>query len=435
MTRRSHPIARTAGWVTATLAVTGFARTLAYALQPGLSAEGGELAGVTGGPSVWAIATAAVVLAALAAVTVTWLASLAVSERRRLEPAGMSAPARISAVAVLVGALALFAAGSLTFALLESFIHWRAGLGWHGLHCLTGPVHRDAIPLLAGLSLVVSAVVRAGAHLLAWMRRVVRLLSARKRPTRTRTSLLRPDRRSEPVHLIQGARLGARGPPSPSRPFRGRRLPSVHRAKGHATPMNHAFKARRLAVVAVAAVGALVVAAGASAHAIVSPPLAKTKALQQFTLSVPTEKEGATTTKIELTVPAGFAIDSFEPSTGGWKRLAQTKGTGEDAVVQRVTWSGGAVPTGEDSVFRFNASTDASKTYTFDVRQTYSDGTVVDWNGPESSDTPAPTVQSLSSFGGGSGSSTLAIVALVLGGLALVLAIVALVSGRGRSLT
>jgi uncharacterized protein YcnI len=199
--------------------------------------------------------------------------------------------------------------------------------------------------------------------------------------------------------------------------------------------MNHAFKARRLAVVAVAAVGALVVAAGASAHAIVSPPLAKTKALQQFTLSVPTEKEGATTTKIELTVPAGFAIDSFEPSTGGWKRLAQTKGTGEDAVVQRVTWSGGAVPTGEDSVFRFNASTDASKTYTFDVRQTYSDGTVVDWNGPESSDTPAPTVQSLSSFGGGSGSSTLAIVALVLGGLALVLAIVALVSGRGRSLT
>ena len=68
------------------------------------------------------------------------------------------------------------------------------------------------------------------------------------------------------------------------------------------------------------------------------------------------------------------------------------------------------------------------------MRQTYSDGTVVDWNGPETSDNPAPTVESLSSFGGGSSNSTLAIVAIVLGGLALVLSIVALVSGRGRSL-
>ena len=50
-----------------------------------------------------------------------------------------------------------------------------------------------------------------------------------------------------------------------------------------------------------------------------SPPVALDGELQQFTLSVPTEKEGATTTTIELTVPAGFAIDSFEPAPG-WKR-------------------------------------------------------------------------------------------------------------------
>ena len=47
-------------------------------------------------------------------------------------------------------------------------------------------------------------------------------------------------------------------------------------------------------------------------------------------------------------------------------------------------------------MFQFLASTDAAKTYTFKVRQTYSDGTVVDWSGPESSDTPAPSIEAKS---------------------------------------
>ena len=151
---------------------------------------------------------------------------------------------------------------------------------------------------------------------------------------------------------------------------------------------------------------------------------------QQFTLSVPTEEAGATTTKIELTVPPGFAIDSFEPTPSGWKQQVQANGSGDSAVVQTVTWTGGATPTDEDSVFRFNASTGGAKTYTFDVRQTYSNGKVVDWNGTESSDTPAPTVEAVSSLGGG-GSSTLAIVALALGGLALVVSVVGLVARSG----
>jgi hypothetical protein len=90
------------------------------------------------------------------------------------------------------------------------------------------------------------------------------------------------------------------------------------------------------------------------------------------------------------------------------------------------------VPTGEDAFFQFLGRTDASKKYSFDVRQTYSDGSVVDWSGPESSDTPAPVVESKSSLGGGGGSSTLSIVALVLGVLALVVAGAALLTGGGR---
>jgi uncharacterized protein YcnI len=198
--------------------------------------------------------------------------------------------------------------------------------------------------------------------------------------------------------------------------------------------MTHRFRPHRFAALAIVTVGALVLAAGAAAHAIVSPPVAKTEVLQQFTLSVPTEKENAKTARIELTVPAGFTIDSFEPAPNGWMQQIQSTGSGESAVVQKVTWTGGSVPTGEDSVFRFNASAGASKTYTFDVRQTYSDGSVVDWNGPETSDDPAPTVASVSSLGGGSSMSTLGIIAIVLAGLALVVAIVALVSGRGRPL-
>ena len=187
----------------------------------------------------------------------------------------------------------------------------------------------------------------------------------------------------------------------------------------------------RAGVLTAALAAALIVASSAWAHAEVSPPVVKAKTSQLFTLAVPTEKEDASTTKIELTPPAGFSIDSFAPSPG-WKRDVQSTGSGEETAIEKVTWSGGSVPTEEDAFFQFLASADASKTYSFDVRQTYSDGSVVDWSGPESSDAPAPVVEAKSSLEGGGGSSTLEVVALVLGGLALVVAVVALVTGSGR---
>jgi uncharacterized protein YcnI len=176
--------------------------------------------------------------------------------------------------------------------------------------------------------------------------------------------------------------------------------------------------------------GALTVAAAASAHAEISPAVALAKTGQLFTLAVPTEKENATTTKVELTPPSGFAIDSFVPSPG-WQRDVKSTGSGEQTAIQQVTWSGGDVPTEEDALFQFLASTDSAKTYSFKVRQTYSDGSVVDWSGPESSDTPAPIVESKSSLGGG-GSNTLAIVALALGAIALLVAVLGLLTGSGR---
>jgi uncharacterized protein YcnI len=190
---------------------------------------------------------------------------------------------------------------------------------------------------------------------------------------------------------------------------------------------------KHLALGALAAFAALAYAESASAHARVSPPVALAKEGQVFTLAVPTEKEGATTNSIELTLPKGFSIDSFVPTTG-WKRAVQQTGSGETAVITKVTWTGGAVPTGEDAAFSFLASTTGTGSYTFGVRQTYSDGTVVDWSGPESSDTPAPVVKAMSSFGGG-GSSTLAIVAVAVAAVALLLAVGGLLARGGRPLT
>src|SRR6188474_950480 len=182
---------------------------------------------------------------------------------------------------------------------------------------------------------------------------------------------------------------------------------------------------RTALLAAAAAAVTLVLASPAFGHAIMSPPVAKAKVDQQFTLSVPTEEEGSTTTEIELTVPDGLSIDSFEPAPG-WQRTEQASGSGEERVIQKVTWTGGKVPTDEDAVFRFNGSLDSSRTFSVPVRQTYSNGKVVDWTGSESSDTPAPQIEGVSDLGGSSG-STLAIIALVVAALAGIVAVAALV--------
>lgn len=183
-------------------------------------------------------------------------------------------------------------------------------------------------------------------------------------------------------------------------------------------------------IVAVALTAMLVLPAIASAHARVSPAVSLSGKLQLYSLAIPTEKAGLTTSKIVLTVPSGFGIDSFAPPPAGWHQRTKSTGSGEDAVVEQVTWTGGHTPTGEDSLFQFLAQPAKSGTYTFQVEQTYSDGSIVNWSGSESSEAPAPTIQAVSSLGGG-GTSTLAIVALVIGVLGLLAGAFALVSGTG----
>jgi len=179
---------------------------------------------------------------------------------------------------------------------------------------------------------------------------------------------------------------------------------------------------------------ALWLPAMASAHARISPAVSEAGKLQLYSLAVPTEKDGLTTSRLVMTVPSGFGIDSFVAPSSPWHvQLAQT-GSGEDAVVTTVTLSGGSTPTGQDTLFQFLAQPASAKTYTFQVQQTYSDGSIVNWAGSESSEAPAPTIDAVSSLGGG-GVSVLTIIALMVGVLGLLAGGFALLGGsREREL-
>ncbi len=175
--------------------------------------------------------------------------------------------------------------------------------------------------------------------------------------------------------------------------------------------------------------GLLALPAAALAHAEISPKVSLSGQLQLYSLAVPTERSGASTTQVVLTLPSGFAIDSFV-SSPGWRRAIQQSGSGDSAVVEKVVWTGGHVPTGEDALFQFLAQPAQAGTYTFTVQQTYSDGSVVEWSGQESAAAPAPRIAVVSSVGAG-GAPALSIIAVILGALALAAAGLALASGRG----
>ncbi len=131
-----------------------------------------------GGPRLLVVAVIGLGLAFLVGAAVVSLAALAVRERGLLEGRPLLVRPRLGLVRLVARTLVLWAATALAFALLESTIHWREGLGWHGLHCLVGPVHADAVPILLALSLVAAAVVAAVEHVLSWLRRTLARLDA-----------------------------------------------------------------------------------------------------------------------------------------------------------------------------------------------------------------------------------------------------------------
>jgi hypothetical protein len=164
-------------WLPVVAVLVLVARWLCYALAAP-SPLSGKLEASAGGPRLVVVTLVSVALGAGVSVFTVWLAALGVRERARLRPERVAPRLRLRRFVLRF--LVLYAASSLAFALFESYLHWRTGIGFHGLSCLAGPVHRNALPILAALALVAAALAEAAAHVLAWVRAVVRELRKRR---------------------------------------------------------------------------------------------------------------------------------------------------------------------------------------------------------------------------------------------------------------
>jgi uncharacterized protein YcnI len=90
-----------------------------------------------------------------------------------------------------------------------------------------------------------------------------------------------------------------------------------------------------------AVLGALVLAAPASAHLSIYPPSVQTGKLVDLVFSIPNQSNKAAVDHVTLGVPSDFQLDDAEAKSG-WTQSR----TG-----QAVTWSGGAIPKGQFARF------------------------------------------------------------------------------------
>ena len=176
----------------------------------------------------------------------------------------------------------------------------------------------------------------------------------------------------------------------------------------------------RRSILAAAAAALLLAPAAAQAHVTLQPDTAPAGGFTRLDVRVPNERDDAGTTKVDVQLPPGFIAASYEP-VPGWKvKVTRSKAekpidTGEglqsDTQVSRITWTGdgeqGIVKAGEFQDFGLSLKMPEGKAgdkLTFKALQTYDDGQVVRWIGPEDADEPAPVVTLESgSAGGGHG--------------------------------
>ena len=162
---------------------------------------------------------------------------------------------------------------------------------------------------------------------------------------------------------------------------------------------------RRLAVLAVAA-GALAVPAAAQAHVTVQPTSVPAGAETVLTVRVPNERDDASTVKVDVRLPPGFASASWE-AVPGWtvravkEKLATPIQTDDGPItegIDRMVWtrtsSAGGIKPGQFQDFPISVQIPgkAGDKLTFKALQTYSNGEVVRWIGAPNADTPAPQV-------------------------------------------
>jgi len=134
----------------------------------------------------------------------------------------------------------------------------------------------------------------------------------------------------------------------------------------------------------VSLVAGLVAAGSAFAHVTVKPNEAGMGAFQTFTVGVPVEKD-IPTVGMRLVIPEGlnYVTPNVKP---GWKIDVKKSGSGEDAAVTEISWTGGSIPAGQRDEFAFSAQVPAQETTVqWKAYQTYQDGSIVSWDQAPSS--------------------------------------------------
>jgi uncharacterized protein YcnI len=155
-------------------------------------------------------------------------------------------------------------------------------------------------------------------------------------------------------------------------------------------------------IIAGALAAALALPATASAHVTLQPGTAAAGGFTRIDVRVPNERDDTATTKVALQFPEGFETVSYEPRAG-WEVTVRRSGER----VTRITWSGGRIEPGQFTDFGLSLQMpegDAGDKLTFKALQTYEDGEVVRWIGPENADEPAPIITlTAADAGGGQG--------------------------------
>jgi hypothetical protein len=155
--------------------VVFLARSSAYAIAPAPAAR--MLEQRAGGPALPVLTLVALALGVSIAIAICWLAAFGVRERALLERRVLAVPPpRFRSAQTFALALGLSVVTSVGGGLFEAYLHWRAGIGWHGVQCVFGPVHRDLVPIATSLSFVATALLAAAEHVGAWIRRTFALL-------------------------------------------------------------------------------------------------------------------------------------------------------------------------------------------------------------------------------------------------------------------
>jgi uncharacterized protein YcnI len=213
---------------------------------------------------------------------------------------------------------------------------------------------------------------------------------------------------------------------------------------------------------AAVAVAVLTLAPAASAHVTIQPEEVPAGGFTRMDVRVPTERDDASTTKVDVQFPPGFLSVSTEPVPGWDAKITMRKldkpveqfGEQVTEEVGRITFTGGSIGPGEFQDFGLSVGVPdkPGSTLTFKAIQTYSGGEVVRWIGPPDSEQPAPQVKLTAAEAAGDGSqaaaqqpqapaggddddssNTLSIIALIVGIAGLAAGLAALFTRRGRA--